>query len=365
MSGMKERRTARFELVTAAQHFLAAVVPLRDPESTDALVSFAEAAEVCTLPRADTEAVLLRCLALLDRHTGGRLPSLVDTYLARGRGLADAVQRFRRCVEEVLRHRGVRHASVQRAIEIIGDCYRDSKISQPSIAARVGLEPSAFSAKFSAETGLTFSAYLRNLRLDRAAALLATTDKSVKEVWAEVGYNHPSNFDHDFKRRFGVAPREYRARNVRPAALTKYPQVPVPAPSPRAESPPDARGTVLIVEDDEGTRDTVGRYLTLEGYRVFVASTGEEGLVKAGTVAPHTMVLDYHLPDVDGLECVRRLRARSPGPTPAVLLFTADWELEVGADELRSLGTTVVPKPCDVEDLERLIWSTTALTPDL
>ena len=330
------------------------MVPLRDPESLHALSIFVKAAAECRLLAADTETVLMRCLAIVDRYTGGRLPGLVDTYLARSHGPADALACFERCVEEVVRYRGIGHGAVQQAIEIIRASHADSTLSHPAIAARVGLTQPEFCDKFKAQTGVTFREYLRDVRLARAAMLLATTDKTVKEVWAEVGYNHPSNFNHDFRRRFGGSPREYRERVMRPAALARYSSPESPARHGET-SAPGARGSVLVVDDDPGTRQTVGRYLELSGYSVVLAATGQEGLLEAAAAAPRTILLDYHLPDIDGLACLRFLRTNGADPQPAVLLFTADWELDSLADEVRALGATLVSKPCDLPELERRI----------
>ncbi|HXG55469.1 MAG TPA: helix-turn-helix transcriptional regulator, partial [Vicinamibacterales bacterium] len=54
--------------------------------------------------------------------------------------------------------------------------------------------------------------YLQCLRLRRAALLIERTFLSVKEVMALVGYSDPSHFSRDFKRRYGMAPRELRER---------------------------------------------------------------------------------------------------------------------------------------------------------
>jgi CheY-like chemotaxis protein len=204
--------------------------------------------------------------------------------------------------------------------------------------------PVALAVRFRAETAQTFGACLRTVRISKAAVLLASSAKSVKEVWAEVGYNYASNFGHEFRKQFGTSPTEYRARSN------------LQAPPPKTTSH-DRRATVLLVDDDEGTRETVGRYLTLEGFSVACAASGRDALARAAQLKPAMVLLDYHLPDIDGLSCLRRLREeRSPAELP-VVLFTADMELESDDPDVRALGATVASKLCDLEDVLQLVMS--------
>jgi transcriptional regulator GlxA family with amidase domain len=102
-------------------------------------------------------------------------------------------------------------ARVRRAIALIEARCHDPQLRQRTVAAYVEMADADFAAKFKNHTGVTFREYVRTLRLHRAASLLMSSRKSITEVWTAVGYNHPSNFNHDFKRRFEVTPTEYRA----------------------------------------------------------------------------------------------------------------------------------------------------------
>ena len=72
-----------------------------------------------------------------------------------------------------------------------------------------------------------------------------------------------------------------------------------------------ATGTALIlnVDDAEASRYARSRVLTQAGYRVIEAANGEEALLIAATLGPQLIVLDVHLPGIDGLEVCRRLKA--------------------------------------------------------
>src|SRR5260370_39978774 len=67
---------------------------------------------------------------------------------------------------------------------------------------------------------------------------------------------------------------------------------------------------VLRVEDDPSVLEMYRLKLELDGYHVNTALDGEEGLKKAGDLAPDIIFLDIRLPKMDGLEVLRKLRAQ-------------------------------------------------------
>jgi len=97
------------------------------------------------------------------------------------------------------------------------------------------------------------------------------------------------------------------------------------------------KGTILVVEDEPNIADLVDLYLSRDGYRVLKKATGEDGLAAVRDQRPRLVVLDVGLPDIDGLEVCRRIRATSQVP---ILMLTARDDdidkivgLEVGADD--------------------------------
>ena len=97
------------------------------------------------------------------------------------------------------------------------------------------------------------------------------------------------------------------------------------------------RGTIVVVDDEPNIADLVDLYLRREGYRVVKAATGQEGIRAVADHRPRLVVLDVGLPDIDGLEVCRRLRAGST--IPVIFLTARDGEivrvlgLELGADD--------------------------------
>ena len=105
---------------------------------------------------------------------------------------------------------------------------------------------------------------------------------------------------------------------------------------------------ILIVEDDSGISDFVIPELEHEGYETCLAVTGREALDKFKAENPDLILLDIMLPELNGLEVLRRIRAESTVP---VILETARGEtidkingLNLGADDY-------IPKPFEIEEL--------------
>ena len=95
--------------------------------------------------------------------------------------------------------------------------------------------------------------------------------------------------------------------------------------------------TVLVVDDETPLRDLIRAYLERDGYTVVEASTGKEALSAAALHNPDIIVLDLMIPEIDGTEVCRRIRASSD---VYIIMLTAKADevdrvvgLEVGADD--------------------------------
>jgi len=95
--------------------------------------------------------------------------------------------------------------------------------------------------------------------------------------------------------------------------------------------------TIVVIEDDPNIADLVNLYLREAGFRVLLADTGQRGLDLVDQHRPALVVLDIGLPDLDGFEVCRRIRATSA--LPVLFLTARDGEidrvlgLELGADD--------------------------------
>lgn len=81
------------------------------------------------------------------------------------------------------------------------------------LAASVNLGPSRLEHLFRATLRMSIRDVVRTRRIAEAAQLLLTTHKRVSEISRDVGFTDISNFNHAFRRQFGVCPRDYRKRN--------------------------------------------------------------------------------------------------------------------------------------------------------
>ena len=111
----------------------------------------------------------------------------------------------------------------------------------------------------------------------------------------------------------------------------------------------EERTRILVVDDESSISDLVGMALRYEGFEPAVAHNGIEALSKTQSFRPSLIVLDIMLPDIDGFEVARRLRAdRSRVP---ILFLTAR---DASTDKVRGLtigGDDYVTKPFSVEEL--------------
>ncbi len=108
---------------------------------------------------------------------------------------------------------------------------------------------------------------------------------------------------------------------------------------------------VLVVEDEDALSALLQYNLDKEGYRVTIASDGEEALVMVDEQMPDLVVLDWMLPKVSGVEVCRRLRARPETRNLPIIMLTARGE---ETDRIRGLDTGAddyVVKPFSMSEL--------------
>ena len=110
----------------------------------------------------------------------------------------------------------------------------------------------------------------------------------------------------------------------------------------------DAHPVVLIVEDEPEIRRFLRAAFGVEGYRVVEAATGRRGSVDAGTHKPDLAIVDLALPDVDGIEVIRRIRAWSPMP---IIVLSARVQEQPKIDALDAGANDYVTKPFGVGEL--------------
>jgi len=113
--------------------------------------------------------------------------------------------------------------------------------------------------------------------------------------------------------------------------------------------------TILVVEDNEWSRDLLARWLLRRGYHVMLAVDGREGISKAKYLSPDLIIMDLSLPEIDGWEATRRLKADPSTREIPIVALTAhamasdrQKAMSAGCDDYHT-------KPVDFDSLLRSI----------
>src|SRR6195256_5148473 len=110
---------------------------------------------------------------------------------------------------------------------------------------------------------------------------------------------------------------------------------------------------ILVADDERSIRLTLEPGLTLNGFRVTVGRTGRAALSAARASSFDAVVSDIFMPDGDGLDVVRQLRAISPA-TP-IILITAQGSVELAVRAVSEGASDFIAKPFEVAALAALV----------
>jgi len=142
--------------------------------------------------------------------------------------------------------------------------------------------------------------------------------------------------------------------------LPMTPVVPPSVPGALTGAEPDLGAstgcTVLLVDDNSDAAITLTMWLKMKGHQVHIASTGLQALSLAHQWAPEVAILDIGLPDIDGYEVARRLRAELPADEMPLLIALTGWGQ--AQDRLHALDAGFdhhMTKPAPLPELEALL----------
>ena len=146
----------------------------------------------------------------------------VESYLTkpvRERELLDAFERIRSQLDQ--ERGGQIHQNPLETLSyperVVGVAKRyveniSENVTLGEVADRVSMSPSHFSRYFHEHMGMTFAQFRRSVRMQRAAWLLRSLERTIGDVSEEMGYDNPKNFSRAFRKYFGMTPREFRNR---------------------------------------------------------------------------------------------------------------------------------------------------------
>lgn len=108
------------------------------------------------------------------------------------------------------------------------------------------------------------------------------------------------------------------------------------------------KGTILVIEDDKAIQNLIGTTLEIFDYEYLVASNAKDGILKITSYNPDVIILDLGLPDIDGLEVIKKIRSFSLVPIIVVSARIDNQDkisaLDLGADDY-------LTKPFNTEEL--------------
>ena len=108
-----------------------------------------------------------------------------------------------------------------------------------------------------------------------------------------------------------------------------------------------AMTTALIIEDNDNNLELIRFILERAGYKTRFAMTGLQGLQQALSIPPDFVILDIQLPDINGLEVLKRIRASKIGKDIPIIAMTS-YAMSGDREKLIAAGcTSYIEKPID------------------
>ena len=108
------------------------------------------------------------------------------------------------------------------------------------------------------------------------------------------------------------------------------------------------QGKILVIEDNRDSRDILAKLLRMSGYDVMSADDGEAGLEAALTQAPDLIITDIHMPNMNGIEFVQRVRNDHTLDKTPVLVVTA-FGAHVAREAMNAGADAAAEKPFDFD----------------
>ena len=116
---------------------------------------------------------------------------------------------------------------------------------------------------------------------------------------------------------------------------------------------------ILIVENEDDIADVMRRYLEFEGYTIICVSNCEAGRAACAAEPPDLIVLDWHLPDMEGDEWIDELRAHSDTAEIPIIMMTGGYPTPALTLRLRAAQIPLLIKPFSLGQLvESIQWMT-------
>lgn len=114
-------------------------------------------------------------------------------------------------------------------------------------------------------------------------------------------------------------------------------------------------GVVLVIDDDETITGLIETILSKEGYQVYTAKDGAEGIKVASEVLPDLVLMDITMPVLDGYETTKEMKKNPRLANTPVIFLTGKTPNEDGGQAFATGGTSFIRKPFTNQQLKDLI----------
>ena len=114
-------------------------------------------------------------------------------------------------------------------------------------------------------------------------------------------------------------------------------------------------GRILIVDDEVEFAEVMQEYIQMKGYEAEISVDGPSAIKKIETFKPHLVLLDVHMPMMDGLEVLERISSQNRNI--GIIMVTALRDDEIGRRALELGAADFITKPVDVAYFEKSVLS--------
>ena len=108
--------------------------------------------------------------------------------------------------------------------------------------------------------------------------------------------------------------------------------------------------TILVIDDDKDISDNLAKYLTENGYITINTYTGQKGLKLIKKQHPHIALVDLKLPDINGIELLKSIKAKSP--ETIIILMSGYATIDATAESIKHGAYDFIAKPFNFNELE-------------
>lgn len=113
--------------------------------------------------------------------------------------------------------------------------------------------------------------------------------------------------------------------------------------------------TILIVDDDDLNREVMEAYLTLEGYSVLISGNGNTAIEITNSKHPDLIILDVNLPDLNGIEVCKLLKADPQTSLIPIMMITGLSDHETRQQAIDAKVDLFFPRPFDGDDFTQQV----------